>query len=490
VQVNEDIKKTLDDIAAHDLEVVRIWGFREVVGQTYDDPATYTQQWVNGEQKCNQAGIDRIKFILDEAEKRNMYVQVVLTNNWAPDFPAHAAISHPPGSLSNSFGGMDTFVQQIHPGGDHDLFYTDDAVKDSYKKWLNCIVPQLASHKALFAWEMANDPRCQGADGRTTSGSCNTHSITRWTAETSQHVKSLDPNHMAASGDGGFFCTDCKKLYPLPPPPPAVSGGSPDRARKRGERTGYLTSAMVREQIKAREKAAYRAARNAPGAKRSIRGGWAAPATSFKRQSESGLGPNFDGSQGVDSEDIINIPSVNFGTFQLFPDQHNYAASDPNLPQFNNTVNQGISWIQSHAAMGALFNKPVTLNGFGLVTQNNAADFVPFKSNAEKPVPDASQGSSPGVVSESQQNDAYQNWLTAGINHGLSGITNHQWGQSGLEARPSSKRSVEARQYSNGGSDWQGTSPDDGYRVLKEGTKTIFKNSGKKQKRKSGRDSD
>ncbi|KAG8908320.1 hypothetical protein FRC00_011284, partial [Tulasnella sp. 408] len=325
VQTNDDITKTLDDIKSDDLEVVRIWGFREVVGETNDDPATYTQQWVNGEQKCNQAGIDRIKFILDEAEKRGIYVQVSLTNNWAPTFPANATSEFPPGYLSNSYGGIDTYVQQIHPGGDRDLFYTDDAVKAAYKKWLNCIIPQIASHKALFAWELANDPRCRGADGTTTSGDCNAHTITRWTADTSAHVKTLDPNHMTASGDGGFYCTDCKKLFPLPPPPPSVSGGSPHNVGKRGkQRTGYLTTAMVRERIKAEEKAAYRAARNAPGAKKSIRGGWAAPATSFKRQYSSSIGPGYNGAYFVDTEDIANIPTIDCQTFQLFPDQNTY----------------------------------------------------------------------------------------------------------------------------------------------------------------------
>ncbi|KAG8917991.1 hypothetical protein FRC00_012990, partial [Tulasnella sp. 408] len=81
VQVTQDITTTLNDVAADRFKVVRMWGFREVVGETNDDPATFTQQWVNGQQKCNQAGIDRIKFILDEAEKRNLFVQLVLTNN-------------------------------------------------------------------------------------------------------------------------------------------------------------------------------------------------------------------------------------------------------------------------------------------------------------------------------------------------------------------------------------------------------------------------
>jgi len=66
------------------------------------------------------------------------------------------------------------------------------------------------------------------------------------------------------------------------------------------------------------------------------------------------LGPAFDGSQGVDSQDIINIPDLDFGTFQLFPDQNSYGMDDPNLPPFNNTVNQGLAWIQAHSTLGKL----------------------------------------------------------------------------------------------------------------------------------------
>ncbi|KAG9044415.1 hypothetical protein FS837_008193 [Tulasnella sp. UAMH 9824] len=494
---NNDITKTLDDIKADELEVVRIWGFREVVGETNDDPATYTQQWVNGEQKCNQAGIDRIKFILDEAEKRGIYIQVSLTNNWAPNFSASASAKFPPGYLSNSYGGIDTYVQQIHPGGDRDLFYTDDAVKAAYKKWLNCIIPQIASHKALFAWEMANDPRCKGADGTTTSGNCNAQTVTRWTADTSAHVKSLDPNHMAASGDGGFYCTDCKKLFPLPPPPPTVSGGSPHNVGKRGKkRTGYLTTAMVRERIKAREKAAYRAARNAPGAKRSIRGGWAAPATSFKRQHFSSIGPGYDGSYQVDTEDIANIPTIDCQTFQFFPDQNTYNADGTVTagpppdgaggPNFEHTLEAGNEWIDFHRETCETFNIPCHLTGFGLVDEENADHFVPFPSTevedtetegALKKVKRAQR-----VSSNSQQTRAYGSWSDRAVSSGINGITHYQRGQSNF-SRDWSKRSIAERQN-------QGSSPNDGYRIVREGTKSIFRNTGQQQKRKSGRDSD
>ena len=117
-----------------------------------------------------------------------------------------------------------------------------------------------------------------------------------------------------------------------------------------------------------------------------------------KRQAfAEGAGSSFDGSSGVDAEDIINIPQIGYGSFQLFPDQNTYGPDDPSLPAFNNTVQTGLSWIQSHAELGQLydfriyillflilylprFNKPVALTGFGLVTQNNAPDFVPFNS--------------------------------------------------------------------------------------------------------------
>ncbi|KAG8913916.1 hypothetical protein FRC00_001299 [Tulasnella sp. 408] len=472
VQAN-DITKTLDDIAAHKLGVVRIWGFREVVGATNDDPATYTQQWVNGEQKCNQHGIDRIKFILDEAQKRGIYVQISLTNNWSPDFPANG--KHP-GSLSNSYGGMDTYVQQIHPGGDHDLFYTDDAVKDAYKKWLNCIIPPLASHKAVFAWELANDPRCQGAKGRTTSGSCNTHTITRWTADTADFVKSLDPYHMVSSGDGGFYCTDCPKLFSLPPPPPTVSGGSQSNVGKRSKkRTGYLTTAMVRERIKAREKAAYRAARNAPGARKAIRGGWAAPVTSFKRQS-SDLGSTFDGSFGVDSEDIVSAPSVDFGSFQFFPDQQVYALDSENgSSPFDNVVQQGLDWIQLQGETGNAVGKPTTLNGFGIVSQPNGNTFTPFNSATPAPI------GTDVAPTEEQQVDAYKQWITQAIQTGITGVTQYQWGQTNLPTGPNSPGTSP---------DSQGASPNDGYAAYSEAIKNVLTEGAEAQQGRTGPGSD
>jgi mannan endo-1,4-beta-mannosidase len=63
------------------------------------------------------------------------------------------------------------------------------------------------------------------------------------------------------------------------------------------------------------------------------------------------MGSAFNGSEGVDAEDIMNIPQIDMGSFMFFPDQFKYGPDDPNLPPFNNTVNQGLSWITMHAEL-------------------------------------------------------------------------------------------------------------------------------------------
>lgn len=226
---------------------------------------------------------------------------------------------------------------------------------------------------------------------------------------------------------------DCPKLFPRVVPPPPQTSPVPSNRRRRNVKP--LTKARVLAERKAAMKRATAMAKRTAGGVR-IRGRWVS--TETKRQFDVGVGSSFDGSQGVDSEDIINIPQIGFGTFQLFPDQNVYGVTDPTLPRFNNTVNQGISWIEAHAAMGALFNKPVTLNGFGLVTQDNAPNFVPFNQSTPVFVPDPTNVTTPiqlqPFVTDDQRDDAYAQWLQAGLQAGLQGMLQYQWSQGNLTA--------------------------------------------------------
>ena len=93
-----------------------------------------------------------------------------------------------------------------------------------------------------------------------------------------------------------------------------------------------------------------------------------------RRQQSQGVGSTYDGSYGVDSQDIMNIPGISFGTFQLFPDQQSYSS-------YNNVVSQGNSWITNQAqSASACVVSPLHLLGVHPVQRWEARnhDFVRF----------------------------------------------------------------------------------------------------------------
>jgi len=65
--------------------------------------------------------------------------------------------------------------------------------------------------------------------------------------------------------------------------------------------------------------------------------------------------------------------------------------------------------------------KPIALTGFGLVTQNNAPDFVPFNStqvsNSTNISPTGPNTSSTTRVTDDQRNSAYQQWLQGRLSY-------------------------------------------------------------------------
>jgi mannan endo-1,4-beta-mannosidase len=76
------------------------------------------------------------------------------------------------------------------------------------------------------------------------------------------------------------------------------------------------------------------------------------PLAEAKRQS-SGGGSAFNGVFGVDSQDILNAPQIDMGTFQLFPDQNNYGTTgvesqSPSV-DFDDILSQTTAFINSQA---------------------------------------------------------------------------------------------------------------------------------------------
>jgi len=207
-----------------------------------------------------------------------------------------------------------------------------------------------------------------------------------------------------------------------------------------------------------------RAVARAPGSRedRQIRGRRSAPAET-KRQNNGGA-VALNGVLGVDSQDILNAPHIDFGTFQLFPDQNNYGTTgvenqDPSA-DFNTMLAQTNAFISSQAQSALAVGKPVIVTGFGLVTQDNLPAFVPFNSVQSNQQQNQGGQVAPlnAGISQAQVNTAYTTWLQTGFTNGVSGMSQYQWSAQNLV--PDTGTLVQA---SAGGK--LGQSPNDGYGI-------------------------
>ncbi|KAG8690693.1 hypothetical protein FRC11_009748 [Ceratobasidium sp. 423] len=190
---NADITKAFSDLKNAGFTTLRTWGFNEVTSPS----GTYYQIW-NGKTATLNTGADGLqKFdtVVAQAKAAGIRLIVALTNNW------------------QDYGGMDVYVRQLLGSDKHDLFYTDSAVKDAFKKYISGFVGQYKNEPTIMAWELANEPRCRGSTGSTT-GSCTTQTITQWATEMSAYIKSIAPNQLVAIGDEGFYNQPSAPTYP------------------------------------------------------------------------------------------------------------------------------------------------------------------------------------------------------------------------------------------------------------------------------------
>ncbi|KAF8894610.1 glycoside hydrolase superfamily [Infundibulicybe gibba] len=424
---DEDIENTLVNMSANGIRVVRTWAFNDV--DTVPENGTWFQLISNGTTTINNGtnGLPRLDKVVELAEKHGIYLQMVLTNNWNPrpledglnltdtlgafglsprDVTPDTNNSLPRNTLSNDYGGMDVYVRQIGQSREHDQFYVNATIIDAFLNYTNAVVTRYMNSSAVFGWELANDPRLSLMQFITASSSMRNTDVTMWHS--------------------------IRKLY---------------RKKWRAASQPSTAKGGVR-----------------------VRGRWVStPTRRQDLEDDIGIGSAFDGSHGVDSEDILSIPEIGYGTFQLFPDQNSYGLDSPLLSPFNNTLQEGLDWITRQAQTAQAFGVPISLTGFGLVTQNNAPFFVPFNSSIAPFGPDnapATPGTAPFGVTDPQRDDAYQQWINAGIVGGLNGIIQYQWGQGNLTTQQGTEVAPANTESGVGpAQDTSGVSPNDGYSI-------------------------
>ena len=210
--------------AAHNFTVLRTWAFLDIgypdgsqsVGGGAKngvwfqalDPATRTVVY-------NESGLRHLDAVLATAARYNVKLILTLTNNWV------------------DFGGMDQYVRwealanasYAAEGPQHDDFYARPWQRAAYAAYVSHVASRTNSitgvayrdDPTIFAWELANEPRCQGSGAYSSSNNCTLNyakyhvqpiawKITPWVAFASATLKAADPNHLVAVGDEGFFC--------------------------------------------------------------------------------------------------------------------------------------------------------------------------------------------------------------------------------------------------------------------------------------------
>ncbi len=162
--------------------VLRTWAFLDV-------PEPRPGAWFQsgpGQYNDGPNGLELLDRTVAAAEALNIKLILPLVNHW------------------DDFGGMNQYGKWLGLGRRED-FYTDGRARQAYRDWVEHVIVrvntrtgrQYRDEPSIFAWELANEPRCEIPGGRDI--------LLEWTAEMSRFVKSLDGNHLAGLGDEGFF---------------------------------------------------------------------------------------------------------------------------------------------------------------------------------------------------------------------------------------------------------------------------------------------
>jgi mannan endo-1,4-beta-mannosidase len=174
---NSDIDLVMQHLASSGLKILRVWGFNDVT-TTPTDGTVYFQSFANGEATINTGanGLQRLDYVVKSAEAHGIKLIINFVNNWT-DYGGMAAYF--------SYAGITSNTQ----------WYNSTIAQAQYQKYIKAVVSRYINSPAIFAWELANEPRCTG---------CDLSTLKTWVINTSKYIKSIDGKHMVTTGEEGF----------------------------------------------------------------------------------------------------------------------------------------------------------------------------------------------------------------------------------------------------------------------------------------------
>ncbi|EHL00426.1 putative mannan endo-1,4-beta-mannosidase A [Glarea lozoyensis 74030] len=96
-------------------------------------------------------GLQRLDAVVRAAEKHGIKLIIPFVNNWS------------------DYGGIPAYNTYFNTTST--TWFTNTAAQAQYRKYIKAVVSRYKTSEAIFAWELGNEPRCQG---------CVTSVITNW----------------------------------------------------------------------------------------------------------------------------------------------------------------------------------------------------------------------------------------------------------------------------------------------------------------------
>lgn len=184
---DSDVDTIMSHLQASGLKILRVWGFNDVT--TIPAAGTvYFQSFSGSTATINTGpdGLQRLDAVVKSAEKHNIKLIIPFVNNW------------------KDYGGISAYFSACGVIN-HLQWYSNAKCQGMYQTYIRAVVSRYSDSPAIFAWELANEPRCT---------LCLTSVLTNWIRQTSDYVRSLDSDRMIAIGDEGFGLSGGDWLWP------------------------------------------------------------------------------------------------------------------------------------------------------------------------------------------------------------------------------------------------------------------------------------
>jgi mannan endo-1,4-beta-mannosidase len=178
------VDKVFADSQSLGLTVIRTWAFCE--GASHDGYCFQPRPY-----EYHEPTFKQLDYAIAKAGQSGIKLILTLANNWS------------------DFGGIPQYLNW-YGLNNHDDFYRDQRVKDTYKAYIKQVINRVNTitgvpykdDPTILAWELMNEPR-----------SYDLPVFYAWVDEMSNYIKELDPNHLRSTGSEGAISSDVYQTH-------------------------------------------------------------------------------------------------------------------------------------------------------------------------------------------------------------------------------------------------------------------------------------